>query len=72
MSNNSKPHPELIGTKVRHDFSKYVGEITKVREDIRGYNYYVEWEIVPERNDWYQLNVLERLAKSSLRKGDSK
>ena len=61
MSNNSKPHEELVGTKVQHDYSGDYGKITKTRDDIRGYIYFVEWDIMPERNDWYQLNVLERI-----------
>lgn len=64
MSNNTKPHSELVGTRVRHDFSRrYIGTITKTHPDVRGYCYYVEWETDPERSDWFQLNVLEKLRK---------
>lgn len=62
MSNNSKPLTQLVGKRVRHDFSRnVVGVITKTRPDIRGYCYFVEWDNRSERNDWYQLNVLEEI-----------
>lgn len=62
MSNQHKTIEGLVGTKVRHDFSRnIVGTITKTRDDIRGYAYYVEWENAPEHNDWYALTRLEKL-----------
>jgi hypothetical protein len=61
MSNNHKTIPGLVGTKVKHDFSKYTGTITKTRADLRGYAYFVEWDNWSEHNDWYQLNVLEKV-----------
>lgn len=58
MSNNSKPDDRLIGLRIEHDYSHYKGTITKTRPDIRGYNYFVEWDLMPEHNDWYRRNVL--------------
>ena len=61
MSNNSQPITELVGERVRHDFTHAaVGEITDTREDIRGYNYFVKWDNMPEYNDWYSLSSLIR------------
>jgi hypothetical protein len=48
-----------LGQKVRHNFSKEVGEITQLRQDPKGYCFYVEWDDEPERNDWYKLKALE-------------
>ena len=62
MSNNSKPSKKLVGARVHHELDKYkFGVITKVRPDIRGYNYFVEWDTTPERNDWYSLSVLVKI-----------
>lgn len=58
MSNNSKPIYELVHHCVEHDFSHERGVITDVREDIRGYNYFVEWDLFPEHNDWFSKGVL--------------
>lgn len=64
MSNQHKIVENVVGSRVRHDFSKYLGTITKTRNDIRGYAYFVEWDTEPEHNDWYQLNVLEKVNSS--------
>lgn len=62
MSNGYKPLQDVVGRKIRHDFSRNMtGKITKTRLDIRGYCYFVEWDLYPEQNDWYQLNVLEKI-----------
>lgn len=61
MSNKSKPIPSLVWIRVQHDYSKDKGKITKTRQDIRGYCYFVEWDLTPEHNGWYQLNVLEKV-----------
>jgi hypothetical protein len=49
----------LIGTKIRHDFSRTTGIITAYRRDPQGYNYQVQWDDKGSKIDWYKRNVLE-------------
>jgi hypothetical protein len=68
MSNDAQPIHELLNHRVEHDFGHEKGIITEVREDIRGYNYFVQWDLYPENNDWYAKNVLTITPSSGLEK----
>lgn len=48
-----------LGQRVKHDFSGTTGEVTAVRQDPKGYCFFVEWDDEPDRSDWYKLEVLE-------------
>ena len=54
----------MIGSKVRHDFSKEIGYVLAFRRDPNKYNYQVEWHTVVGgklnlKVDWMKREVLE-------------
>lgn len=54
----------MIGSKVKHDFSKVVGVVKAYRRDPDGYNYQVEfyqYSPLPTILEWYQRKVLRLL-----------
>lgn len=57
MSNS--PKNKMLGARVRHEYTRSSrGIITQVRDDPRGYEYYVRWYNYSERSDWYKLEAL--------------
>lgn len=59
MSNKAtNPVKELVGRRVEHEFSREKGTITATRHDQHNYSYFVEWDLYPERNDWYNIGHL--------------
>lgn len=47
-----------VGDVVRHDFSSEIhGTVTEVRDE-KPYTTYVKWDERPQRNDWFDPEVL--------------
>ena len=57
-----------IGDVVRHDFSQNHGTVTEIREHEK-YTTFVRWDNTPERNDWYNPEVLEPVRASYPQQG---
>ena len=58
-----------IGDVVRHDFSMNHGTVTEIREHEK-YTTYVRWDNTPEKNDWYNPEVLEPVRASFPQSGN--
>lgn len=64
-------HKFKVGDIVTHDYSGYEGEIHDVRDDPKGYDYFVRFvdgdNPVPVAKDWFKESILRTLAKPAPR-----
>ena len=51
----------IIGSKVKHDFSRYIGTVLAFRRDPWKYNYQVKFLLFngEYKTDWFKREVLE-------------